>query len=335
MLYRIENLKKIYGDRTVLDIEILEFEESNIYALLGPNGSGKTTLLEIMSFLIAPSRGQLFYRGKKVNLSERNLTDLRREIVMVQQNPVLFTTSVYKNLDFCLKIRGLDRPHRQRAIEESLDLVGMGNFIKAEAHKLSGGETQRVAIARALVCDPKVIMFDEPTSSVDVENQITIERIIKEINRQKKISVIFTSHDLIRASKLTGNVISLFEGRRTSSIFENIFSGTIEVKNRHQAFCRLRHDIIFNIATEKRGAVKLSIDPHKIVLLEEPLRELKENLFQGKLIQLTDEREYIRAVADIGLPLNILFSKKSAHHNPLRVGNPCWIYCPRDAIRVF
>jgi len=335
MLYRIENLKKIYGTRTVLEIESLEFEEAAIYALLGPNGSGKTTLLVLMRFLIPPSRGKLYYRDKTVNLSANDLTPLRREVVMVQQNPVLFTTSVYKNLDFCLKIRGLDKTHRQKAIEESLDMVGMHDFMKAEAHKLSGGETQRVAIARALVCSPQVILFDEPTTSVDVENQIAIERIIKEINFQKRISVVFTSHDLIQASNLTENVVSLFEGRQTSSIFENIFSGRIEKKGEGRIFCRLQNNVDLQIETKRSGPVKISIDPLKIVLLEESVIEQKENIFKGKLMQLVDEHEFTRAVVDIGLPLNVLIKKQRTASLPYHVGDQCWTYCPRDAIRIF
>ncbi len=335
MLYQIENLKKIYGNRTVLDIESLEFEEDNIYALLGPNGSGKTTLLEIMSFLIRPSRGRLYYRGKKVDLTLKNLTSLRREIVMVQQNPVLFTTSVYKNLDFCLKIRGMNKGDRKKIIDNALEMVGMRDFIRAEGHKLSGGETQRVAIARALVCNPRVILFDEPTASVDIENQIAIERIIKEINTQKKISIVFTSHDLIQASNLTRSLVSLFEGRQTSSIFENIFSGRIEKKGEGSMICRLQNHVTLQIEAEKIGPAKLSIDPLKIVLLDKPSKEQKENTFKGKLMQLVDEREYTRAVVDIGLPLNLLIKKQHIANIPYHVGDQCWIHCPGDAIRVF
>lgn len=334
MLFRAENLRKVYGDRTVLDIHGVEFEEADIYALLGPNGSGKTTLLEILSFLLPPSSGRLFYRDKKVDFSGSNLTSLRREVVMVQQNPILFTTSVYKNLDFCLRIRGWDKDDRRLAIEEALDLVGMRDFVKAEAPRLSGGETQRVAIARALVCSPRVILFDEPTSSVDVENQITIERIIKDINLHRKISVIFTSHNLVQASKLTPRVVSLFEGQRTSSIFENIFSGRIEKENGNRIFCRLRNDVTLRIETEKRGTVKVSIDPLKTVFFEGSPPAQPENLFPGRLIQMSDEREYVRAVVDIGLPLNLLLSKQQAADLQHRVGDQCRIYCPREGIRI-
>ena len=143
MLFEIKDLKKAYGERTVLDIPDLHFEEGIIYALLGPNGSGKTTLLEILSLLMPPTAGRIRYRNKEVDFTGNNLAALRREIVMVQQNPVLFTTTVYKNLEFGLQIRGISKTERARIIEESLDLVGMRQFIGAEAHRLSGGETQR------------------------------------------------------------------------------------------------------------------------------------------------------------------------------------------------
>ena len=100
MLFEIRNLTKVYGRRTVLDIKELDFERGLIYALLGPNGSGKTTLLEILSLLNPPTTGTIRYNHRTVDSSENNLTTFRREIVMVQQNPVLFTTTVYKNLEF-------------------------------------------------------------------------------------------------------------------------------------------------------------------------------------------------------------------------------------------
>ena len=130
-----------------LDISELDFEKDYIHALLGPNGSGKTTLLEILSLLKKPTTGVISYEDKPIDFNDDNLTALRRRIVMVQQNPILFTTTVYKNLEFGLKVRGLEKRVREKTIDASLDLVGMRAFKRAEAHKLSGGEGQRVAIA--------------------------------------------------------------------------------------------------------------------------------------------------------------------------------------------
>jgi tungstate transport system ATP-binding protein len=335
MLFDIKDLTKIYGDRTVLDIPDLHFEEGLIYSLQGPNGSGKTTLLEILSLLTPPTTGKIGYKGIEIDITGNNLTDLRREIVMVEQNPVLFTTTVFKNLEFGLKIRGISKPERERIIVESLDLVGMRHFMGGEAHRLSGGETQRIAIARALACSPMVIFFDEPTANVDVENQIAIERIMTEINTQKKISVMFTTHNLMQASKLSRNVISLFEGKMTSSVFENIFSGKIGHDNDGDRFCLIQDEIRLLVETEKRGNVRLSIDPLKIKILMDQETHPQKNCFGGRLLQLTYEHDRLRAVVDIGIPLNILLPKARLNSEPLNVGNEVWIFCPVEAIQVF
>ena len=168
-----------------MDIPFLELEKSRIYALLGPNGAGKTTLLNILAFLDPPTSGKIRYGSQSVQHQVTNLQALRKSVVMVDQHPILFTTSVYRNLEFGLKIRGLSAKERDRIIAESLDLVGMRDFSGAPAHRLSGGETQRVALARALALCPDVFLCDEPTSGVDVENRQIVVNILRTINAEK------------------------------------------------------------------------------------------------------------------------------------------------------
>jgi len=335
MLFEIRNLTKVYGDRAVLNISELDFEKGTIYALLGPNGSGKTTLLEILSLLLAPTAGMIRYNNKTVDFTTNNLTAFRREIVMVQQNPVLFTTTVFNNLDFGLKIRKIPKGKRLKLIMDSLEMVGMGDFIGAEAHKLSGGETQRVAIARALTCAPKVMFFDEPTSNVDMENQIAIERILREINTQKNISVIFTTHNLTQASKLSREIISLYEGKKVPSVFENIFSGKITTDETGDQFCLIHEEVRLSIKTERIGNVKISVDPREIKILTDRDADPPRNLLRGRVIQLTEERDHIRAIADIGIPLSILVPKERLQATPLYIGDGIKIHCPPESIQVF
>lgn len=335
MLFEIRGLTKVYGDRTVLDIPDLDFEGGVIYALLGPNGSGKTTLLEVLSLLLPPTTGTIQYLGRNIDFSADNLTSLRREIVMVPQNPVLFSTSVHKNVEFGLKIRGIPKGEREKIIEANLDLVGMGRFRDAEAHKLSGGETQRVAIARALACSPRVIFFDEPTSNVDVENQLAIERIMTEINAQKEISVIFTSHNLTQASKIAHRVLSLYEGQKTASVFENIFSGEISEAENKEKVCLVQGRVKLHCTTGRAGDVRIAIDSSRIRLLPEGEPPPNSNAFTGKILQLTDEDGHIRAIADIGIPLSILLSKSELKGKPLYIGEEVTLHCPQDAIQIF
>ena len=334
MLFQIRDLTKVYGERKVLDLTLMDFEEGIIYALQGPNGSGKTTLLEILSLLMPPTTGSLFYNQRRIDSVGGNMTALRREIVMVQQNSVLFTTTVYKNLEFGLKIRGIPKAERERIIAESLELVGMRAFLSAQAHRLSGGETQRVAIARALACSPKVMFFDEPTANVDVENQIAVERIIREINTQKNISVIFTTHNLSQAARLSHKTIFLFEGREVPSIYENIFTGIITQSEVGDKSCLIQEGLTLSIETTKTGPVKLSIDPQKIQIFS-PQETLSDtNVLQGRLIQLADELDLVRAVVDVGVPLNILLQKKDLRNKGLVVGETVRILCPEEAIQI-
>lgn len=335
MLFDIKGLTKVYDERTVLDIPALDFESGVIYALLGPNGSGKTTLLEILSLLLRPTTGVIHYQGKRIDSSANNLTELRREIVMVPQNPVLFTASVYRNVEYGLKIRNIPKSERDPMIEANLDLVGMGRFRDAEAHKLSGGETQRVAIARALACDPRVIFFDEPTSNVDVENQLAIERIMMEINSRKGISVLFTTHNLTQASRIAHRVVSLYEGLKASSHFENIFSGRIMTGEKGEKACLIQDRVTLWVHTDRAGSLRLAIDPSKIRILSEEEAAAKKNVFQGKLLQLTDENTHVRAIIDIGIPLSILLSRPALKETAISIGEQVTIHCPRDAVQIF
>jgi len=335
MLFEVRNLTKIYGEKIVLDIKELDFEKGLIYSLVGPNGSGKTTLLEILSLIIPPTTGRIKYMAKWVDLYGNNLTVLRRKIVMVRQNPILFTTTVYKNLEFGLKVRGILKKERERIIADSLNLVGMRSFKDAQAHKLSGGETQRIAIAQGLACSPDVMVFDEPTSSVDMENRIAIERVIQEIKTQKKISVIMTTHNLTQTSKLSDKVITLFEGRPAPARLENIFRGEISQNKDGEKLCLLHNDIRLYLKTEKTGKMKISIDPLKIKILNHQNHDPAKNIFKGRIVQLTDEADFIRSICDIGIPLNILLPKEELKDTRFFIGGEVEIYCPEEDIRVF
>lgn len=213
MLYVISHLKKVFDNRTVLDIPFLKIESGIIYALLGSNGAGKTTLLNILGFLEPPTRGNILYRSGQVIFSTSHLQNLRQEVVLVDQNPILFTTSVFKNVEFGLRIRRIPKNERIKIVIEALDMVGMRHFAQAQAQNLSAGETQRVALARGLVVSPQVLLCDEPTSSVDVEHQTTILNILKQINEERKISIVFTTHDGHQAAFLSRHTLSLDRGR--------------------------------------------------------------------------------------------------------------------------
>ncbi len=337
-VYTIARLTKRFGTRTVLDIGNLEIADGSIYALLGPNGAGKTTLLNILAFLDAPTRGQIHYHGKPIRFIEAQLQELRKEVVMVDQHPILFSTTVFKNLEFGLKIRRIAKKERERIIEETLDLVDMRSFIRAQAHRLSGGETQRVALARGLALSPKVFLCDEPTASVDAENQTTIMNILRRINEEKKITVIFTTHDRSRAADLAHHTLVLDNGRLIPTAYENVVSGRLLRNGQRQYRCRIRETISLALkqppSNVRNESVRVFIDPEMIVPIGMAEIQGGLNRMQGKVVQIMSENGKIRMVIDIGHRLTLLMSRDDYEKVRPLVGGNMGVYIPPDAIQV-
>jgi tungstate transport system ATP-binding protein len=330
----MSHIIKVYDGRTVLDIPRLEIEKEYIYALLGPNGAGKTTLLNILGFLDSPTAGEIKYRSP-----EPELQRLRKEVVILDQHPILFTTTVYKNIDFGLKIRKIPRKKRERIIEESLDMVGMRSFSNAMAHYLSGGETQRVAIARALALAPKVFLCDEPTSSVDVENQNIIINILQQINAIKRISVLFTTHDRSQAARLAHHTLVLNQGRIAPTMYENIFRGVLQDVSARKSLCvihdKIRLPIDRDRVEDKDQTVRVLIDPQKIDLVKAGENTSNSNRTHGRVVQIMEENGNIRIVVDTGVWIALLMPK--ARYDEIRplVGDHVGIDIPPDAVRIF
>jgi tungstate transport system ATP-binding protein len=332
MLYTLKSLVKSYEGRKVLDLDRLSIEKGRIYGLIGPNGAGKTTLLEILAFLLKADDGELYYKDVKVD--NRNSTlNYRREVVLLQQYPVMFSMSVHRNVEFPLKVRGVERHRRKTVADELLAMVGMSGFAGALAHKLSGGETQRVAIARALACSPEVILLDEPTSGVDIENRAGIETIIRQINREKGISIIFTSHDMLQVARLADEIIYINNGRISDSIHENIFSGVIK-KDEKGTFLIIHDSLSIPIDTARdEGHCRVSINPLKSKIMKQVEKDTADKqLLKARLMQLTSEGEMVRVLVDAGIPLSLIINKKNESISGLMVGEAVYIELPKESI---
>lgn len=334
MLYEVKNLIKTYDTRNVLNLSF-SLESGRVTGLLGPNGAGKTTLLEILTFISFPTSGEIYYKNSRVDFVKTNLIKLRKEAVLVQQKPILFTTTVFKNVEFPLKIRKTAKAERVKIVNQLLSMVGMDRFSHARADRLSGGETQRVAIAQALACSPDVIMMDEPTASVDVENQIIIERIIREINRAKGISVIFTTHDRIQASRIADDIVFIDEGKLAESMHENIFSGIIEKNPDGETFCIIQYNLKIPVKTDKTGQVRISLNPGAIKIYRNPGDIGDRFNIKGKVIQLSDEKGSVRTLIDIGVPLTIMMPPDNIRDVLSGIGDHVWIIFDPDRIEVF
>jgi len=213
MLYELDRVKRIHGGRAIVDIERLAIEAGKIYAITGPNGAGKTTLLQMLAFLDRPDTGAIEFAGGPVDYREKRLQSLRRRVVLVDQQPILFSMSVFENVELPLKLRGVGIAERKSAVDDALRKVDMLAFTDAMGGRLSGGEIQRVALARALVCRPEVLLLDEPTSNIDKQHQPIIEGLIRKASAEDHISIIFSTHNLQLADQLANHHLTIEGGK--------------------------------------------------------------------------------------------------------------------------
>ena len=211
-MYRLDSIRKCYGSNVALDIEELTIGEGRIYTLMGANGAGKSTLLSILAFLAPPTSGEIFYAGKRVDWHHGSVEEHRRKVTLLHQSPYLFGGTVYDNVAFGLKARGIRGEAQQRRVDKALDGVGLQRFRDRKARELSGGEAQRVAMARALALEPEVLLLDEPLANIDRETTGLLETVIASLPA-RGTTVVLITHDPEQPDRLNGESILLEGGK--------------------------------------------------------------------------------------------------------------------------
>lgn len=221
-IIRCENLVKIYKteDIEVLALQGLELqvEQGELMAIIGNSGSGKSTFLNMIGGLDKPSAGKLFVDGKDLfKLTEQQLVDYKRSTVgFVWQNNarnLLPYLTAQQNVQMPMFFGG-EKERRMRALE-LLELVGMEHRKDHHLSQLSGGEQQRIAIAIALANNPKILLADEPTGSVDVKTSNYILGVFRELNRTLGLTVVIVTHDRM-LSKQVNRVVAIRDGKTSS-----------------------------------------------------------------------------------------------------------------------
>lgn len=209
-VYMGDNLRVVYGRRTVLHVERLTVREGDLFCIVGPSGAGKSTLLRVLALLEPPTDGVLYFSGSLEPVRWPPSLEMRRDVTMVFQRPLLLTRSVFDNVAYGLRARGV-RDARQR-VSEALRLVGLTDLVDAPAHTLSGGELQRVALARALVLQPEVLLLDEPTANLDPYNVSVIEDALGQLRLRNHTTIVLVTHNVFQAKRLADRVMFLLDG---------------------------------------------------------------------------------------------------------------------------
>ncbi len=186
------------------------WEDGGAYALLGPSGCGKTTLLNIISGLVTPTAGRVLYNGTDVTA----LPPEKRNIAQVFQFPVLYDTmTVYDNLAFPLRNRGIEKNDIHKRVHEVADILDLTLFLEKKAAGLSADAKQKISLGRGLVrSDVAAILFDEPLTVIDPHLKWQLRRKLKEIHEQLKLTLIYVTHDQMEALTFADKVVVMYEG---------------------------------------------------------------------------------------------------------------------------
>jgi len=227
---RLTNLRKEFKDVIAVRDVTITFPTSTVTGLLGPSGCGKTTMMRIIAGLENPTTGDVYFDNERVT----DLPPRKRNIGMVFQYPVVYKgISVYRNIELPLLEEKLSEVERKKRVAEVVEILGLQESVHKDTSQLDMGTRQKVAVARTVARRPRIILFDEPITNVDVEAKIQLKRALKELTRQYKQTIIYVTHDQTEAMTLAdqialmkdGEIVQCDEPRKLYNYPNDVFGG--------------------------------------------------------------------------------------------------------------
>jgi len=345
----LENIYKDYGGVKALNDVTLEVSEGEILLLIGPNGSGKTTLLKILACIEKPDAGNLFINGEKIEDKNRDRAKLGTTLVF--QRTALFSTSVHNNISYGLKIRKTPKRQIAKAVKKALKVVKLEGYEHRSAKKLSGGEQQRVSLARALALNTPLLLLDEPTVNLDPESVSIIQDAIKQINREKGITILMATHNIFQAGQTAKRVALLIEGRiveerafdttlsKSSNIAKfarlgNIFSGSSEILSEGISRVKLNQGLVIIATPQRSGNVTIFIRPEDIILSKNRFKSSARNIFEGKITEISDQGPIVKLKVDVGVEFVTQITKKSFLEMSLNIGTQIFLTFKASSVQM-
>ena len=198
-MLEIQNLHKAFGSREVLKGISFEVHTGEMVGLIGPSGCGKSTILKLICGLLTPDEGQVVRRSDEIGL-------------VFQGSALLNSLTIRENLALALYHRNLSKAEENETIKEKLQLVGLADYVDSYPTQLSGGQQKRTSFARAIVNDPKIILYDEPTTGLDPVMSTIIEDYMIKLGEELKAASIIVTHQYSTWTRTTERVILMHSG---------------------------------------------------------------------------------------------------------------------------
>jgi glycerol transport system ATP-binding protein len=281
------------------------FRNGGAYALLGPSGCGKTTLLNIISGLVHPSHGKLYFDGKDVT----ELSTQERNIAQVFQFPVIYDTmTVYDNLAFPLRNRGVPEADVDRKVRETLEMIDLASWARRKARGLTADQKQKISLGRGLVrSDVNAVLFDEPLTVIDPHMKWVLRSQLKQLHRRFGYTMVYVTHDQTEALTFADTVVVMYEGE------------IVQIGTPAELFERPKHTFVgYFIGSPGMNVLPVSVDG-ATARLGDAVIELPEPVAVGKgaIIELGVRPEYVRLGRE-GIPATITKVEDIGRHRIVR-----------------
>ena len=287
-MVELRNVTKRFGAYEALKEASFEIRAGEFMTFLGPSGCGKTTCLRLISGFDTPTSGQIFLDGKDLTFEP----PYRRDVNQVFQNYALFPhLTIYENIAFGLRMKKIPPAQIRERVDRVVKMTSLEDFTTRKPAQLSGGQRQRVALARAIVCEPKVLLLDEPLSALDAKLRTQMRVELKQLQKKLGITFIFVTHDQEEALTMSDRVAVINAGRveqigTVNEIYykpatrfvasfigeSNIVEAEILRSEGEFLHCRLEGGLELDVRSPKPPAhsqILLSLRPEKIRLTRE------------------------------------------------------------------
>jgi spermidine/putrescine ABC transporter ATP-binding subunit len=299
-------LVKRYSAQSVIGPISFSVNAGEFVSLLGPSGCGKTTTLRCIAGFESPSEGGIYLDGERIDQRPPN----RRNVGLVFQSYALFPhLTVFENVAFGLRLRRSTNAELKRRVQEALELVGLSHLAERYPRQLSGGQQQRVAIARSVVLEPRLLLFDEPLSNLDLKLRVTMRAELRNLQRRLGKTAIYVTHDQGEALALSDRIVVMSNGKieqigtpvevyeRPATAFvadfigsSNLLSGEIVANATDRTTIRTQSGILLQSSPSIPGAsgsrVTAMIRPENIQIITES-GEGRDNPLSGILEEKT------------------------------------------------
>lgn len=338
----VKNISKSLGTLAVKDVSF-DVRPGEYFVLLGASGAGKSVLLETIAGLIQPDAGQILLCGK--NITNEKIQN--RRIGLVFQNSALFPhMTVYDNIAYPLRCKGLKTPQIRERVGELAEEFGFTALLKRNPQTLSGGESQRVSLARVVASEPRCLLLDEPISSLDVKARPQMRALLRRINTNGQM-VVHVTHDYTEAVSL-GAHIAVMEGGTIAQVgtaeeifkhpksefvarfigIRNFFKGQLqEVRQRRTNARRFTTGTLdFSVLTDSPGGNGFVCVRSKDITISNTASSTSaRNNFRGTIVDIEPVGVGVEVIVDIGTEVAALITAESVKALELRLGKKVWV----------